>query len=68
VIDIERNFNSHELNDKQAYRIAELRAQIKYLAAMIESACCECREKSLALTKLEECQMWANASIAREDH
>lgn len=23
------------------------------------------REKSLAITKLEECRMWANASIAR---
>jgi hypothetical protein len=35
------------------------------LALTINSLCVEGREKSLAITKLEEAMMWANASIAR---
>lgn len=32
---------------------------------MINNLCPESREKSLAVTNLEESVMWANASIAR---
>lgn len=37
----------------------------KFLAVEIEENCPDSREKSLALTKVEEAVMWANASIAR---
>ena len=33
----------------------------------IQGECPESREKSLAFTKLEECIMWANAAIARNE-
>jgi hypothetical protein len=35
------------------------------LAETIMCVCPNSRERSLALTKLEECMFWANASIAR---
>lgn len=35
------------------------------MARTIAGRCPDSREKSLAMTKLEECSMWANASIAR---
>jgi hypothetical protein len=37
------------------------------LAAYISEKCPESREKSLAITKIEEAVMWANASIARNE-
>ena len=36
-------------------------------AIEIGALCPDSREKSLAITKLEECVMWANASIARNE-
>jgi hypothetical protein len=42
-----------------------LRDKAKELAYEFERLCPESREKSLAVTKLEEAIMWANASIAR---
>ena len=43
----------------------EIREKAKELAYLIDSTCPDSREKSLAMTKLEECVMWANAGIAR---
>jgi hypothetical protein len=37
----------------------------KMMATIIENTCPESREKSLAITNLEQAVMWANASIAR---
>ena len=42
-----------------------LTAKGKELAYLIDGICPNSREKSLAMTKLEESVMWANASIAR---
>ena len=41
--------------------------QTKELAYLIDELCPASREKSLALTKIEESIMWANASIARNE-
>jgi hypothetical protein len=35
------------------------------IASAINKVCPESREKSLALTKIEEAQMWANSAISR---
>ena len=40
---------------------------IKEFAYLLNDLCPDSREKSLAMTKLEECVMWANASIARNE-
>ena len=63
----ENNFSYHAPNGNQPARYEELRAKAKDLADMILVACPPSRERSLALTKLEECSMWANASIARNE-
>ena len=64
---IENNFKYHEPSGSQTERYVHLRNMAKDLAIQIESCCPNSREKSLALTKLEESIMWANASIARNE-
>ncbi|MDV3426655.1 MAG: hypothetical protein LIR50_05630 [Bacillota bacterium] len=62
---IENNFKYHELKTDQPEKYNVLRNKAKELAYEIERLCPNSREKSLAMTKLEESTMWANASIAR---
>ena len=64
---IENNFSYHAPKGNQQQRYELIRAMAKELAYVIEQQCPESREKSLANTKLEECVMWANASIARNE-
>ena len=66
-MDIERNFGYHEPNDEMQVRMSHIRDVAKDFARMIEAVCYDGREKSLALTKLEEATMWANASITRNE-
>lgn len=64
---IERNFTYHPPKPGQPERYALLRDRAKELALLIDDVCPESREKSLAMTKLEETVTWANASIARNE-
>ncbi len=43
----------------------DLRTALRLAAEVIETLCPEGREKSLALTRLEEAMFWGNAAIAR---
>ena len=54
-----------ELN--QAERYTGIRDKGKILALYLLEQCPESRELSLAITKLEEAVMWANAAIARNE-
>jgi len=62
---IEKNYNSHELKEYQKIYMNQLKECFPLLAKNIINYCPDSRERSLALTKLEECMFWANASIAR---
>ena len=62
---IENAFTYHAPKGDQPGRYEEIRNEAKNLAHLIDGLCHNSREKSLALTKLEEAVMWANASIAR---
>lgn len=62
---IENNFMYHSPKDGQAEKYEEIRKKGKELAYLIDGICPNSREKSLAMTKLEESVMWANASITR---
>lgn len=62
---IENNFRYHAPSIEQQEKYVRLRGEAKGLAYTIEELCPVGREKSLAMTKLEEAVMWANASIAR---
>ena len=65
--EIENNFSYHEPKDDQPERYENIRNKAKMLVAYINEYCPDSREKSLAMTKLEEAVMWANASIARTE-
>lgn len=62
---IENAFTYHQPTDGQPEKYEAIREKAKELAYLIDELCPNSREKSLAMTKLEEASMWANASIAR---
>lgn len=64
---IENNFTYHAPKPGQPERYEALRNKAKELALLVEEMCPASREKSIAMTKLEEAVMWANASIARNE-
>ena len=65
--DLENRFSYHPPKGDQAVRYGELRAKAKELAIVINELSPDSREKSLAITHLEDAIMWANASIARNE-
>lgn len=62
---IENNFQYHSPKEGQPEKYTLIREKAKELAYLIDEICPNSREKSLSQTKLEECSMWANTSIAR---
>jgi len=65
--DLENRFTYHTPNHDQPNRYVLIRTMAHEFAKMIMTRCPNSREKSLALTRLEEVSMWANASIARNE-
>lgn len=65
--ELEKRFTYHPPTGNQANRYAFTREDAKKLAEAIVKRCPDSRERALALTKLEECVMWANAAIARNE-
>jgi hypothetical protein len=61
---IENIFTYHSPKNDQPARYEALRSYAKGFALLIESSCKDSREKSLAITNLQQAVMWANASIA----
>jgi hypothetical protein len=64
---IENNFTYHKPKDNQPQKYEELRNAGKRMAYLISNLCPDSRDKSLAITNLEQVIMWANASIARNE-
>jgi len=62
---IENAFSYHAPKEGQPEKYQAIRGKAKELAYLIEELVPQSREQSLAMTKLEECTMWANAGIAR---
>jgi hypothetical protein len=62
---IDNNFKYHAPKEGQPELYTAIRGKAKELAEMIADSCPGGRERSLAITKLEEVVMWANAAIAR---
>lgn len=63
--DLDNRFMYHAPKEGQPAKYTAIRDKAKELAELINELCPDSREKSLAVTSLEECSMWANASIAR---
>jgi hypothetical protein len=63
--EIMRRFTYHAPRDDQKPLYHQIRGAGNGVAQLIVDLVPDCRERSLALTKLEEAVMWANAGIAR---
>lgn len=60
-------FKYHPPNPTQTQKYENIRKNALAFADLINAMCPDSREKSLAITNLEEAVMWANASIARNE-
>lgn len=63
--DLENRFTFHPAQGDQGKIYEEIRAAGHDMAKLIDQFSPECREQSLAITKIEEAVFWANAAIAR---
>ena len=64
---VEHDFTYHAPTGDKPERHQMIRESGKIFAHAVLSCCPDRREASLALTKIEEAVMWANAAIAREE-
>jgi hypothetical protein len=64
---LKKDFTYHPPVPNQVPRYEKIRDYARTFAATILKDCPPSRERSLALTHLEEAVMWANASIARNE-
>lgn len=62
---IENDFTYHPPTDEMIPYFEAVRRDARSLAHLIDTVVPDGREKSLALTALEQAVMWANAGIAR---
>lgn len=66
ALDIERRFSHHPpSNSVVAGNHSAVRTYLLSAAKLLNKTLPEGREKSLAITALEESMMWSNAAIAR---
>ena len=65
--EIETRFTYHPPKDGQADIYVLIRDKGAEMSQLVNGYCPESREKSLAITKIEEAVMWANAAIARRE-
>lgn len=63
----ENVFTYHAPKPGQPEKYTELRSEAYVYAKLIVASCPASRERSLAITKLEEAVFWANAAIARNE-
>ena len=64
---LDKDFVYHAPKGDQPERYSALRDMAKHFAAGIMDMTPISRERSVALTKLEEAVFWANAAIARNE-
>lgn len=65
IADIENRFSYHKPTEKKASKHEAIRGDMLRTAHYWNGELPDGREKSLAITKLEEAMFWANAAIAR---
>ena len=65
--ELQKRFTYHRPKGDQPARYEALREQYFQMSILICKMCPPTRERSLALTKLEESVMHANSSIARNE-
>lgn len=65
IEDLKKRFTYHAPKEGQLAEYEAIRAKALEFAELLNESCPDSREKSLAVTALEEAVMWANSSIAR---
>lgn len=65
--DIKNRFKYHEADPTKVQKMENIRQNFLALAELLNAMCPDSREKSLAITNLEEAQFFANASIVRNE-
>ena len=63
--DIDNRFDYHAPDDDARMKHEFLRTTAKHMASALNDLLPEGREKSLAVTNLEQAMFWANAAVAR---
>lgn len=63
--EMESRFTYHAPKPGLPEVYTQVREFAKSFAKLVDNMCPDCREKSLAFTKIEEAVMWCNAGIAR---
>ena len=63
-INLEGIFTYHKPFGNQPERYVALRNKAREFAELVEASCPDSREKSLAITNIQQSIMWANAAIA----
>lgn len=64
---MDERFKYHAPQDDETRQKHEfIRTTAAHFAEGVEELLPECRERSLAVTKIEEAMFWANAAIARK--
>ena len=64
-IDIPKRFTYSPPDEERAAVHDTVRSNLQYMAEIIDASQPDSREKSLAITHLEEAMFWANAGLAR---
>ena len=62
-----KDFTYHAPQEGQSVRYEDIRGIAMRFAEKILMECPDSRERSLAMTRVEEAVFWANASIARNE-
>jgi len=62
--EIQSRFEAVVFNKTQQFHAETLKEFSKKFVRQLNAHCHDSREKSLAITKFEECMMWANKAIA----
>lgn len=65
--DLDNRFAFHASTGAKGDDHAQIRQACRETSRTIDRICPDSREKSLAVTALEEAMMWANAALARHD-
>ncbi len=63
--EIRNRFNYHPPGDEGKARHECLSLHLENVAHIVDQTCPASREKSLAMTRLEEAKFWASAAVAR---
>jgi len=65
INELQKRFAYHKVDFDKSDMMDEIRIMVLDLAILINDNCPESREKSLAITNLEQVMFWSNSAIAR---